>query len=212
MPYSLAALILLLLHLLTNSAALPGYLGVGPASAWVVVPFAIGATVRVTRESADRARAEAVQQRVDDERLWAAQEVHDIVGHGLAAIKMQADVALHLLAKRPEQAEAALDAISRSSREALDELRATLAVVRRTGTDTERSPGPSLARLGELRRRMSEAGLHVHLETVGEPRTLSAAVDLTGYRVVQESLTNVLRHSAGDRFEVRASLPTEGQM
>jgi signal transduction histidine kinase len=199
---SFAALVMLLLHLLTNSAALPGFLGVGPASAWLVVPFAIGVTVRLTREAVVRERAEAIRQRVDDERLWVAQEVHDIVGHGLAAIKMQADVALHLLAKKPEQAEAALDAISRTSSEALDELRATLAVVRRAETDSTRSPTPSLGRLDELQGRMRQAGLHVDVEISGDPGVLPAAVDLTGYRIVQESLTNVLRHSGADRASV----------
>jgi signal transduction histidine kinase len=193
-PAALAALAILLVHLFTNPAALPGLLGVFPASAWVVVPYAIGVTVRLSRESAARGRAEAVRRRVDDERLRVAQEVHDVVGHGLAAIKMQADVALHLLARKPEQAENALTAISRTSAEALDELRATLAVVRRTESDATRSPAPGLDRLEDLRHRMGEAGVEVHLDTTGSPRELPAAVDLAGYRIVQESLTNVLRH------------------
>ncbi|MQA87653.1 MAG: sensor histidine kinase [Streptosporangiales bacterium] len=201
-PVSLAALALLLTHLFTNSAALPGFFGVIPASAWVVVPFAIGVTVRLSRESAARAREEAMRQRADDERLRVAQEVHDIVGHGLAAIKMQADVALHVLPKKPEQAEVALDTISRTSSQALGELRATLAVVRRTGTEATQSTAPSLERLEELRQRMGEAGLQVNLEAAGDPRTLPAVVDLTGYRIVQESLTNVLRHSGADRATV----------
>jgi signal transduction histidine kinase len=108
-----------------------------------------------------------------------------------------------LLAKKPDQAEMALEAISRTSSEALDELRATLAVVRRTGSDAERSPVPGLARLDELRQRMAEAGVQVRLETSAEPRaTLPVAVDLTGYRIVQESLTNVLRHSEAGQATV----------
>jgi signal transduction histidine kinase len=159
---------------------------------------------------AARARADMIRAHVDEERLRVAQEVHDIVGHGLAAIKMQADVALHVLAKKPEQAELALDAISRTSSQALDELRATLAAVRDTGGDGGRSPAPSVARLDELRQRMGEAGLHVEVRIEGEPRELPAVVDLTGYRIVQESLTNVLRHSAAKevtvviRYEERA--------
>lgn len=195
LPWSAGALALLLTHLLTSSAALGGLLGLAPGTAWVVVPFAIGVAVRVTRESAAQARAEAVRQRVDDERLRVAQEVHDIVGHGLAAIKMQADVALHVLPKRPEQAQTALDAISRTSSEALDELRATLALVRRPATGDERAPAPTLARIDDLCQRMVEAGMQVHLERAGDPHPLPAIVDLTGYRIVQESLTNVLRHS-----------------
>lgn len=191
---SAAVLAVLLTHLLTHAAALPGFAGFVPATGWVVVPFAIGIAVRLNAESIERDRAEAVRQRVDDERLRVAQEVHDVVGHGLAAIKMQADLALHLLAKKPEQAEASLTAISRTSGEALDELRATLAVVRRAESE-ERAPAPGLRRLEDLRQRMSEAGVEVRIDTTGSERELSAAADLASYRIVQEALTNVLRHS-----------------
>jgi signal transduction histidine kinase len=201
-PYALAALVLMLIHLLTSVTPL-GLLGVIPVSAWVVVPFSLGSTLRLRRETAVRARTEAIRQSVDDERLRVAQEVHDIVGHGLAAIKMQADVALHVLARKPDQAEVALEAISRTSSQALDELRATLAVVRRTGAEAERSPVPSLASLDELRQRMAEAGVYVRLETSGEPlAALPVEVDLTGYRIVQESLTNMLRHSGAGEATV----------
>jgi signal transduction histidine kinase len=186
----------------TNSAALSGLVGLAPATAWVAVPFAIGATRRIAQESAAQARAELIRQHVDDERLRVAQDVHDIVGHGLAAIKMQADIALHVMAKKPAQAQTALDAISRTSSEALDELRATLNVMRRTGDDTLRAPAPSMARIDHLRRRMADAGLDVRVRTAGTPRALPAVVDLTGYRVVQESLTNVLRHSGAETAAV----------
>jgi signal transduction histidine kinase len=118
---------------------------------------------------------------------------------------MQADVALHVLAKKPEQAETALAAISRTSSQALEELRATLALVRDSGSDATRSPAPGLARLAELRRRMGEAGLAIAIERAGEPRALPPLVDLTGYRIVQESLTNVLRHSGADQATVAIS-------
>ncbi|MGP4016286.1 sensor histidine kinase [Saccharopolyspora sp. 5N708] len=202
-PTALAALVMLLVHIFTNSAAL---LGVIPGSAWVVVPFAVGIVIRLQREAAARARAETVRQRVDDERLRIAQEVHDVVGHGLAAIKMQADVALHVLPKKPEQAEVALEAISRTSSDALEELRATLAVVRRS---TPKAPAAGLARLDDLRQRMGEAGVQMQLDTTGEPRTLPAVVDLTGYRILQESLTNVLRHSEDKRAAVTIDYATD---
>jgi signal transduction histidine kinase len=185
------ALLVLSVHLLTNESSLPGLLGLIPASAWVLVPFALGVLVRTNRETAQQARAEAVRERVSDERLRVAQEVHDVVGHGLAAIKMQADIALHLLARKPEQAEIALRAISRTSTAALDELRATLTVVR----GAARTPSPGLDQLPELQDRMSQAGMQVEVDTTGPPRQLPAAVDFASYRVVQESLTNVLRHS-----------------
>jgi len=210
----------LLLHLLTHDGAIEGFggfAGVVPATAWVAVPFAVGVTLRVNREAAARARAEALRRSVDEERLRVAQEVHDVVGHGLAAIKMQADVALHVLDKKPEQAEEALRAISRTSTEALDELRATLSLVRRrsgevgTGGDepADRGPVPGLARLEDLRRRMEEAGVRVAVTVTGERRELPPKVDLVAYRVVQESLTNVVKHGDPKEAVVRVDYEDE---
>jgi signal transduction histidine kinase len=200
-PVALAALLALLLHLVGPLGIFPGrslgLLGVVPVTAWVIVPFSLGLTLRLRQESAARARVAAIQE----ERFRVAQEVHDIIGHGLAAIKMQADIALHVLAKKPDQAQVALEAISRTSSQALDELRATLTAVRRT--DAALSPVPGLARLDDLRKRMADAGVSVQVETSGAPAVLPVAVDLTGYRVIQESLTNVLRHSGSGRATVR---------
>ncbi|HEX7744722.1 MAG TPA: sensor histidine kinase [Micromonosporaceae bacterium] len=195
-----ASLAALSAHIFVTAGPAPGIAGLLPASAWTVVPFALGVTVRVNREAAARRRADQARRQADDERLRIAQEVHDVVGHGLAAINMQAEIALHLLPKRPEQAETALAAISRTSREALDELRVTLAVVRR---GAERQPAPGLGQVPELRDRLAAAGLPVTVEVSGEPRDLPAAVDLAGYRVVQESLTNVLRHAGEATAAVR---------
>ncbi|MET8353301.1 MULTISPECIES: sensor histidine kinase [unclassified Micromonospora] len=205
LPVRLAALatggafVLLLTHVFWSRGPAPGWAAVLPASAWAVVPFAAGTVVRVNREATARSRAEQARSRAeqarrqaDEERLRIAQEVHDVVGHGLAAISMQAEIALHLLPKRPEQAETALTAISRTSREALDELRVTLGAVRR---GAERGPVPGLARLPALRDRLAGAGLAVELRVVGDPRELPNPVDLAAYRVVQEALTNVLRHA-----------------
>jgi signal transduction histidine kinase len=202
-PAAALAVGALLLHLLTSSAALPGFLGLVPATAWVVVPFAVGTTIRVTTQSMEQTRAEALRQRLSDERLRVAQEVHDIVGHGLAAIKMQADIALHVLPRQPAQAEQALRAISGTSTQALNELRATLDVVSGNDGEASRAPGPGLGRLEDLRQRMSQAGVHVDLSTSGAVRPLPAEVDLAGYRVVQESLTNVLKHARAPTATVR---------
>jgi signal transduction histidine kinase len=198
-PAALAALLVLVAHVFFHPGALPGYLGLIPGTGWAVVPFAVGVAVRQTRRAAERDRAEAVRERVYDERLRVAREVHDVVGHGLAAIKMQADIALHLLARKPEQATVALNAISRTSTEALAELRATLAVVR--------SAEPGLDALDDLRQRMCDAGVQVSLETTGPTPDLPAAVGHAGYRVVQESLTNVLRHSKSRVATVQVGYP-----
>ncbi|MEH1129078.1 sensor histidine kinase [Micromonospora sp. CPCC 206061] len=200
-----AALAILMAHILVD-----GEIGdVIPASAWAVVPFAVGVTVRLSREAAARNRAELARQYADEERLRVAQEVHDVVGHGLSAINMQAEIALHLLPKRPEQAEAALNAISRTSREALDELRVTLALVRRPRGDETRAAIAGLARLDALVARMSETGVAVTVEVTGERRDLPVVIDLAAYRVVQESLTNVLRHAGAATATVRLAYKTE---
>jgi signal transduction histidine kinase len=191
-PAALLALGVLLLHLFSNDAALPGALALIPASAWVAVPFAVGSTVA----SIEAGRRVAVDRGIADERLRVAQEVHDVVGHGLAAIKMQADVALHVLAKRPEQARLALETVSRTSAQALGELRSTLGMVRGTPAG---SAGPGIGDLEGLYQRMREAGLRVRVDVRGTPSSLPPAAELAAYRVVQEAMTNVLKHA--DRKE-----------
>ncbi|GAA2353951.1 sensor histidine kinase [Saccharopolyspora halophila] len=202
----IAAALALAVLLIPTFTRGPGSAGVVPAAAWVVVPFALGLVVQVRKEAATRRREETLRRHVDDERLRIAQEVHDVVGHGLAAIKMQADVALHVHSKKPEQAAAALDAISRTSGEALDELRSTLAVLR-GGAGRDAAPG--LARVPDLVQRTREAGLEVSLQVRGDPPELPRGVDLTGYRVLQESLTNVLRHGRQARAEVTVDYTPE---
>jgi signal transduction histidine kinase len=201
LPAALAALGtsgLLSAHLLTNPAALPGAAGLLPALAWVAIPFTIGLARRLVAEAGARERAESDRRLLDAERLRLAQEVHDVVGHGLAAIQLQADIALHLRRTRPEQAGEALEAISRASAEALAELRATLAAIApgEHRPDESRAPTPGLARLGALVARVTDAGVSVNAAVTGAWRALPPSVDLAAYRVLQESLTNVVKHSA----------------
>ena len=187
-----------------------GMEAVAPQVAWVAGPLAIGVTVRVGREQVLQNRRDQARRQADAERLRVAQEVHDVVGHGLAAIMMQADIALHLLPKQPDQAEAALTAISRTSRESLDELRATLGAVRRGGDVDDRSPAPGLARLDALVDRTRAVGVPVAVDVAGPLASLPAAVDLAAYRIVQESLTNVLRHAGTATASVRLALTDDG--
>ncbi|MDQ3886281.1 MAG: sensor histidine kinase [Actinomycetota bacterium] len=177
----------------------PWTIELGQFGAWVVAglaPWAVGTAVRLRRESVRAAQAEQRRDREYQERLRTAQDVHDIVGHGLAAISMQAGVALHVLDRSPEQAREMLMTIKSSSQAALDELRTTLAVFRASGDDeAQRAPPPGLDRLDALVQRTVEAGVPTELIRTGECARLPASVELTAYRIVQESLTNVLRHA-----------------
>jgi len=169
---------------------------------WLIVPWALGAGIRARRESGRRDRDEEARRLAYEERLRIAREVHDVVGHGLAVINMQAGVALHVVDRRPEQARVALDAIKQTSKDALDELRATLAVFRQPEDGDARQPAPGLRQVDEVVAAMTESGLPVDLVVTGSPVALPAAVDLAAYRIVQESLTNVARHAGPARATV----------
>ncbi|MDR2998186.1 MAG: histidine kinase [Microbacterium sp.] len=200
------ALLLLLAHVFAKGTVVAGVMALLPGSAWVIVPFSAGLARRLVVEYTQRQRADAERQALDAERLRLASEVHDIVGHGLAAIRMQADIARHIANRRPEQADIALEAISRASAEALVELRTTLASISpadMAGGRDSLAPPPGLRRLDDLCARMRESGISVTLTITGTRRPIAPAVDLAAYRIVQESLTNVARHSAARRAAVR---------
>jgi signal transduction histidine kinase len=172
--------------------------------------WAIGTMVRLAQEAEQRVRQDERRRRADEERLRIAREVHDVVGHGLAAINLQAGVALHVVGRRPEQAEVALAAIKRSSKDALEELRRTLAVFRQPDTqDGPQRPAPGLGQLEALVAAMAEGGLPIQVAVTGERARLPAAVDLAAYRIVQESLTNVARHAGPATATVRVGYQPE---
>jgi signal transduction histidine kinase len=147
---------------------------------------------RARVEAEDRQRAEEDRRRAEEERLRIAREVHDVVAHSLAMINVQAGVAAHVADRRPEQAKQALLAIKEASRTALSDLRATLNVLR---SGEGRAPTPGLHQLPELIATASAAGLSVTAD--GDTDALPAPVDVAAYRIVQESLTNVVRHADG---------------
>ncbi len=147
---------------------------------------------------ARRGREEEDRRRESEERVRIAREVHDVVSHSIAMINVQAGVAAHLLDENPEQARDALVAIKEASRDALRDLRATLGVLR--AVDEEQvpdglTPTPGLGRLDELAERLEAAGLAVDVRTEGLRGPLPAGVDLAAYRIVQEAVSNVLRHA-----------------
>jgi signal transduction histidine kinase len=142
----------------------------------------------------DRAEQDA-RRRLDEERLRIARELHDVVAHTMATINVQAGVAAHVLSTRPEAAAESLQAIKTASKEGLRELRAILNVLRQADDADPTQPAPGTAQLTALIDGARRAGLETTLTVTGEPVTLPAAVDLAAYRIVQESLTNTIRHA-----------------
>ncbi|SDE55251.1 sensor histidine kinase [Pseudonocardia oroxyli] len=147
------------------------------------------------------AREETARRQAGEERLRIARELHDLLGHHVSLINVQAGVALYLMDSDPEQARGALATIKQSSGELLREMRATLGVLRGVDEEPPRAPTAGLAVLGGLVADNEAAGLSV--ESVVDDVDLPAGVDLAAYRIVQESLTNVRRHAGATRATVR---------
>jgi signal transduction histidine kinase len=148
---------------------------------------------RLRRTEAQRERE--AERRVQQERLRIARELHDVLAHTIAVIGVQAGVASEALADAPEEARAALRTIREKSREATGEVRAALDVLREPEGDAPRAPAPGLAQLEELVNVAAAAELQVEISMTGAARPLPTAVDLTAYRILQESLTNAIRHA-----------------
>jgi signal transduction histidine kinase len=146
-------------------------------------------------------REEEARRRVAEERVRIARDLHDSVAHSMASISVQAGVGAHVLDERPEDARAALLAIKHASRNALAELRATLSMLRSSET-APREPAAGLVRLPSLVESSRAAGLPVEVVIEGSARPLPPAVDTAAYRIVQESLTNVIRHAGPARATV----------
>lgn len=162
---------------------------------WLLTLATVAELAFARQQRMIRIREEEARRRANEERLRIARELHDVLGHNISLISVQAGVALHLMDQQPEQARVALSVIKDASKEALRELRSVLDVLRQVPEAPPRSPSPGLASLSELVARASEAGLQVHTEVSGNLKGLPASVDLTAFRIIQEALTNVLRHS-----------------
>ena len=186
---------------------LPAALGISGAptvvaalaiTAWLLVGLAGAEGMRVRRDraaEARRARELQADRQADEERLRIARELHDVLAHSISLINVQSGVALHLIDEQPEQARTALAAINDASVEALREVRSALGVLRGSGEQAPRAPTAGLAQLDELVSRAAAAGVEVSLEIDGRRRPLPAPIELAAFRIVQESLTNVIRHA-----------------
>ncbi|MDL4775916.1 sensor histidine kinase [Actinomadura xylanilytica] len=173
---------------------------------WALVGLVTAELVRMRRQKAEasaRSRAEEDRRQASEERLRMARELHDVLAHNISMINVQAGVALHLIDDDPGQARTALAAIKEASKEALSEMRSVIGALRAQGESAPRSPTAGLDRLEDLLARARSAGLRVDAEVTGDRRPLHAATDLAAFRIVQESLTNVTRHSGAGPVTAR---------
>jgi len=140
---------------------------------------------------------EEARRRVAEERIRIARDLHDVIAHGVAAIHLQAGAALHVIDRQPDVAAPALSSIKDLSKQTLDELRATVGVLRSEAADAAapRAPTPGISQLAALIDQARHAGLSVDLQVDPSLNGLPAAVDVAAFRIVQESLTNVMRHA-----------------
>ncbi|HSA50986.1 MAG TPA: sensor histidine kinase [Yinghuangia sp.] len=195
---------------------MPGAAWAGGVAAWLLVLAAFSEVVRVRRAyvAAERRRAaeekaareEADRARAGEERLRIARELHDVLAHHISLMNVQASVGLELMDANPEQARTALTAVKQASREALGELRGVLAVLKGEGESAPRTPTAGLADLDELVSRASTAHLAVRLERADDVGNLPGPVGLAAYRIVQEAVTNAVRHSGASTVVVRLAI------
>ncbi len=175
--------------------------------AWSGMVAAIGVAVKGQRavvaaaedraRQAEASREEEAERRVTEERLRIARDVHDVMAHHISVINVQAGVARHLLGTRPAEASEALNHVRESSQMVLSELTMILGLLRTSDDGGIAQPAPGLAQVEELIESMRHAGLQTTWRICGTPRVLPPVLDLTAYRIVQESLTNAHKHGSG---------------
>ncbi|MFE7171227.1 sensor histidine kinase [Streptomyces sp. NPDC057616] len=179
---------------------------VAQAVAFSLVLLRFGTVARHSAELARELRREQdarAKREVAEERGRIARELHDVVAHHMSVVSVQAGLARFVLTSDPATARGALDTIGGTSAEALEELRRMLKVLRSCDEEAPDAPMPGLARIGEMIERVRTGGVQVELQTEGETRQLAPGVELCAYRVVQEALTNVLKHAPGAQAVVQ---------
>ena len=184
----------------------------GPIFVSVIVALLLwGRSQRLQRAAYQRrARAAEAERQAGAERLRIAQELHDVLAHHISLINVQAGVALHLVDEKPEQSRTALAAIKTASKEALGELRSALDALRNPGESAPRAPTAGLSELPAIVDSVRAAGLDVEFTVTGTPREVAVATELAALRIVQESLTNVIRHAEATSAKVELAYTEEG--
>jgi signal transduction histidine kinase len=152
----------------------------------------------------EREREERARQAVAEERLRIARELHDVVAHAMSVIAVQSGVGSHVGVEHPVEAQRALAAIETTSRSAMTEMRQLLGVLRADGDSPQTAPAPSLPDVPSLIKHVADGGLTAALEIRGTPRDLPPGIGRSAYRIIQEALTNAIKHG-GPRAEVTVS-------
>ncbi|WP_416963029.1 sensor histidine kinase [Streptomyces sp. Agncl-13] len=218
--HAVSAVALISVALLVASAPLLGALSwkdasrVGAVAAFPLMAGVLGHSVRNRRaylaaveeraRRAEESRDREARRRVAEERVRIARELHDLVAHQITLANAQATVAAHLFDTRPEQTRKSLKELVETTGHALDELRATVGLLRQSGdAPAPAEPAPGLSRLPTLVESFHRAGLEVSVHQEGTARPLPPGVDLTAYRIVQEALTNVTKHAGTGSARVR---------
>lgn len=198
---------------LVNGLPLPSGWAAGGIAAWMLLLVAGSELVRNRRAFAQASRQRAIEERrsqreaarrqATEERLGLARDLHDVLGHSLSMINVQAGVALELMDREPGQARTALSAIKQASKEALVDVQSVLGSLRRPDEEVPRAPAPSIRNIRGLVRRAEAAGVAVEVQQAGQLSSLPANVDAAAYRIVQEAVTNVVRHANATTVSIR---------
>ena len=199
--WGLTAILAMGLAWVALDPATVGWLGRLQGLVWLtpwLVAWLLGAYRRTRRlyvQGLLREREERAAAAVSDERARIARELHDVIGHSVSVMTVQASAVRRLMRPDQVQEREALETVEATGREALTEMRRMVGVLRSADVAADLAPPPTLGQLGALVEHYRRTGLAVTVEVLGEPEPLPPGLDLTAYRLVQEALTNTLRHS-----------------
>jgi signal transduction histidine kinase len=170
----------------------------------------MNAELRATAERLEQEQRDRARQTVIDERTRIARELHDVVAHSVSVMVIQTQAARRVADRDPDAATEALQAVESCGRDALVDMRRMIGVLRRGDIELLGGASPGLAQLGKLAERAQASGLPVQIRIEGDQRPLSPALDLVSFRIVQEALTNAIKHAGPARARVRVTFMADG--